>query len=62
MEQVWRRYQILSEFLTNGHLPRVLCQSHLSDNNNGNNEVTPEAVHISPDIYINAEKKTENFS
>ena len=35
---MWRCHQLVSGFLANGHLPRVLCQS-LSANNRGNNEM-----------------------
>ena len=41
---VWRRHQLLSGFLTNGHLPRVSRQSCLTVNDEGDNEMIPGAV------------------
>ena len=38
-----RYYQFLSGFLAKGHLPRVLRQSHLSANDNSDNEMIPES-------------------
>ena len=37
-------------FLVKGHLPRVPCQSLLSANDKGDNEIIPGAVHRSPCI------------
>ena len=36
---VWQFHEFLSEFLANGHLPRVLRQSRLPANDKGGNEV-----------------------
>jgi hypothetical protein len=47
---VWRCYQLLSGFLSKGHLPRGSCKLRLSDNNNGDNEMILRAVHRSPGI------------
>ena len=49
-------YQTLSDSLANDHLPRV---SRLSANNNGDNEMIPEAVHRSPGIYLTTEENPE---
>ena len=43
----------------NDHLSRVSHQSHLSTNDNDDNEMISGAVHRSPDIYLTA-KKPEN--
>ena len=34
----------------------MLCQSRLSANNKGHNEMIPEAVHRSPGVYLTAEE------
>ena len=52
---VWRCHQFLSEFLANGHLPRVLRQS----TNDKSDEMILEAVHRSPGIYLTAEENPE---
>ena len=36
------------------HLPRVSRKSRLSTDDKGDNEMIPEAVHISPGIYLNS--------
>ena len=52
-----RYHQLLSGFLANGHLSRVLRQSRLSTDDKGDNEMILEAVPRSPGIYVGAEKK-----
>ena len=42
--------QLLSGFLAKHHLPRVSCQSRLSANDKGDNEMISWAVHRSPGI------------
>jgi hypothetical protein len=44
-------------FLANGHLLRVLYQSHLSTNNKGDNEMIPGAVYRSG-IYHNTDENS----
>ena len=51
----WFKFQVLSGFLINDHLPRVSRQSRLAANDKGNNEMIPRAVHRSPGIYLTAE-------
>ena len=46
-------YQLLSGFLTNGHVP---LQSRLSVNYMRDNEVKPGIVHKSPGIYLKDEE------
>ena len=53
---VWRYYQLLSGFLTKGHLPRVSRQSRLSANDKGDDEKIPGAVYRSTDICPTAEE------
>ena len=55
LKQVWRCHQLLSASLANVHLPRVSYQSRLSSDDKGNNEIIPEAVRGSSDIYLTAE-------
>ena len=50
-----RCHQLLSGILAKGHLPRVLCQSRLSANDKGDNEITPGAVQRSG-VYFTAEE------
>ena len=49
-------HQLLSAFLANGHLPRLSCQSSLTDNDKGDNGVKQETVHRSPCIYLTVEE------
>ena len=49
---MWLCHQLLSGFLSNGHLPRV---SYQSANDNGDNKVKTKAVHRSV-IYFSAEE------
>ena len=49
-------HALLSEFLTNGHLPQVSCQSCLSAKDKSNNEMKQGAMHRSPGIYLTVEK------
>ena len=44
---------MLSEFLTESHLPRVSLQSA---NDKGDDEMIPGTVHRSPGIYLTAEE------
>ena len=53
---VWQSHQLLSGFLTIGHLPRL---SRQSANDNSDNEMIPGAVHRSPGICLTAEKKPQ---
>ena len=53
---VWRCQQLLSGFLAIGHLPRASRQSHLSNNDKGDNGMIPGAVHRSPGICLTAEE------
>ena len=55
---VWLCHPLLSGFLANGHFSQVLHQSHLWDNVNGDNEVKPRAVHVSPGIYLTAQENS----
>jgi hypothetical protein len=41
---------------SNGHLPRMSWQSHLSANDKGDNEMIPGVVHRSHAIYLIAEE------
>ena len=41
-----------------GHLPRVPCQSCLSTNDKGDNEMNPGTVHKSPGIRLAAEENS----
>ena len=54
---VWRCYQLLSGFLANDHLSRVLRQSRLSANDKGD-EMILGAVHRSLGSYLAAEKNS----
>ena len=54
----WPCRQLLFGFPTNGQLPRVSRQSHLSVDI----EVKLRHLHSSPDIYLTAEKNPENLS
>ena len=51
---VWRCHQLLFGFIANGHLLRLSHRSRLSANDD--DEMIPEAVHRSPDIYLIAEE------
>ena len=53
---VWQCHQLLSGFLVNGHLPRVSCQSCLSANDKGDNEMILGPVQRSPGIYLTADE------
>ena len=48
--------QLLSRFIDNGHLIQVSCQSDLSANVKGDNEMIPGAVLRSPGIYLTTEE------
>ena len=48
--------QLLSGFLTQGHLPRVSRQSCLSANDKGGNGMIPGAVLRATGIYLTAEE------
>ena len=45
----WQKKHYLSEFLAKGHLLRLSSQSRMSANDRDENEMTPGAVHRSPD-------------
>ena len=56
---VWRCQQLLSGILANGQLPQVLCQSRLSINDKGDDEVKPRTVDKYPGICLTVEKNPE---
>ena len=47
---------VLFPVLVKGNLPQILCQSRLSANNIGDNEMNPRAVDRSPGIYLMVEE------
>ena len=49
----WQCHQVMSRFLTKGHLARVSCQSA---NCKGVNEMIPGPMHGSPGICLTAEE------
>ena len=51
-----RCHQFLSGFLAKDNLPRVSCQSRLSANDTGENNMIPRAVFRYPGIYLTAEE------
>ena len=55
---VWRCHQLLSGFVTKGHLPRVSGQSRLSANDKGDNEMILGVVHRSSGICLTAEENS----
>ena len=59
---MWRCQQLLSGFLVNGNLPRVSCQSRLSANDKGDNEMIPGDMHRSSGIYLTAKKNPKETS
>ena len=56
---MWQRYQLLSGFLANGHLPRVTFQSRLSANDKGDNEgmAVPVLMYGSKNWSLNGSDK-----
>ena len=58
---MWQFHLLLSGFLANSHLSQVSHQSHLLDNDKGDNEVKSGAVHKFPSIYLAAEENSRKF-
>ena len=56
---VWWCHQLLSGFLSKGHLLQI---SRLSVIDKDDNEMIPRTVHRSLGIYLAAEEKPKNFS
>ena len=54
-------HQVLSGFLANGYLPRVLRQSRLPANAVCDKELKPGAEHIFPGITLQLRKTSENL-
>ena len=54
----WTLLELQAKTGIKGHLPPVSRQSSLSTNRKSDNEMIPEAVHISPGIYLTGDENS----